>query len=95
LTDSSDGDTTRHNLRIQFLPTVLIQLPFIITDLAGIYLTEQWHHLGVQHRREELHVKSRMAKTFLQLVAFVVGTFRVNFGLMNFLFSGREVPELL
>jgi len=65
----------------------------VLPNLALIYLTQQRHHILMQHRRKQLRMQRWMPEPLLQPVAMVIRTFRVDLGHADLLFSRCEVVE--
>jgi hypothetical protein len=78
--NSGKLDTTLNDLSLQFLSTILIQLSLFGINPALIHFSQQRHHLGVQHGREQIRLQSRVTKAFLQSVPFDVGALGVGPG---------------
>lgn len=92
LVDGSDFDTL-HNLCLHFLPSVLIQLGVVASDLALIYLAQQPHHVRVEHRREEVCMQRWVPEPLFEFVSPRIRALRVDLG-SGKLFRGRnKVPE--
>ena len=65
----------------------------IVIDFTLVDLSQQWHHLGMQHRREQFHMQRRMTESFFQPVTFDIGALGVDLGRTDFLFGGDVVHE--
>ena len=65
----------------------------VLPNFALIYLTQQGHHILVQHRREQLRMQRWMSESLLQPVAIVIRAFRVDLGHADLLFSRCEEVE--
>jgi len=50
-TNGSNLDTL-HNVCIHLLTAILVKFGLARRNLPVVYLTQQWHHIGVQHRGE-------------------------------------------
>ena len=95
LIDSSNLDTTLDNLSLHLLTAILVELGLFLSECSSVHLTEERHHLGVQHRREQVSVQCGMTKSFLETVSFDIPTFRMYLCQSEFFLCRVEVPEVV
>ena len=95
LIDSSNLDTTLDNLSLHLLTAILVELGLFLSECSSVHLTEERHHLGVQHRREQVGVQCGMSESFLKAVPFNIPTFRMHLRQSKFFLRRVEVPEVV
>ena len=85
-------DSSWCNLSFHGLTRVLRQSLLLVSKAAMIDLWEERHHLGVDHRREQLRMERRMTEPFFEATAFTVSAFRMNLALGELVrISGPEL----
>ena len=94
LFDASNLDTTRDNLRVHLRPTKLVQLGLRTANLAREDLRQQGGHVRVHHWCEQLGVHRRMSESFLESVADVIRTARMDLGHTKLILSRHVVGEI-
>src|ERR1700676_2097298 len=90
---SRKSNSALNNLSFQLLSTIFTQPSLLISNPALIHVSQQRHHLCVQHGREKLRLQCGMAKSFLQPVAPGITLSRVDLGFAEFLICWDVVSE--
>lgn len=95
LFDTRNAQTAFDDMCVHLLSAVFAQSRLIAPDLAFVHVTEEGHHLGMEHGRKQLCVERRVTETLFKTVSRVVHTGSMYLGFTQLGLRGNVVHKIV